>query len=344
MRDDASQAVAATQAMEQTGDIGLGLNPLVGYGTADFVAGLVKVAERLVADPKLAIETSTTLLQRLATAGLGQADLRPQPGDKRFADPMWSSNAFFRALQQCYLAWAEAAGTWLDRSGLDGRNDVRARIAVELLLGAAAPTNTLLGNPAALRKLLETGGSSVLRGIEHMVDDLGRLPAQVDARKFTVGGNLAASPGTVVFASDALELIQYAPATERVHSRPLLIIPPQINKFYLYDLAPGRSMIEYLVAGGQRVFAVSWRNPGPGQRDWTLDTYVAALLEATDVVREITGSEDLNLNAACSGGITASLLLGHLAAKGDRRINSVDLDGHRARHERREHDHLTCHA
>src|SRR5271165_7521239 len=327
-RDDASPASGAMQPTERTGDIGLGLNPLVGYGTADFVKGLAHAAERHMAHPQLAVEIGAGFLRRLATAALGQSDLKPEPGDKRFADPVWDSNLFYRSLKQSYLAWAEAADTWLDRCGLDTSNDARARLAVELLVDAAAPTNTLLGNPAALRKLLETGGASAARGIRHMVDDMlanGGLPAQVDATKFTLGGNLAFSPGAVVFTTDVLELIQYAPTTEQVYSRPLLIIPPQINKFYLYDLAPGRSLIEYLVAGGQQVFVVSWRNPSADQRHWNLETYIAALLEATEAVREVTGSADLNLNAACSGGITAALLLGHLAAKGDRQINAATL-------------------
>src|SRR5271157_4963970 len=316
------------QATERTGDIGLGLNPLVGYGTIDFITGLTQVAGRVVTQPAATVQIGAALAQRLATAAFGGSDLKPRPGDKRFADPLWDSNPFYRSLKQSYLAWSEAAEAWLDRSGLEGSNDARARIALGLLVDAAAPTNTLLSNPIALRKLLETGGGSVARGLGHMVDDLlgnGGLPAQVDASKFKVGGNLALSPGAVVFTSDVLELIQYAPTTEQVHSRPLLIIPPQINKFYLYDLAPGRSLIEYLVAGGQQVFAVSWRNPSADHRHWKLETYLAALLEATEAVREITGSEDLNLNAACSGGITAALLLGHLAAKDDRRINAVTL-------------------
>jgi len=337
-RDDAGQAAIAAQptdlqatdpqVTERAADIGLGLNPLVGYGTTDFIAGLAQVAERVVTEPGVTAQVGAALAQRLATAALGRSDLQPRPGDKRFADPVWDSNPFFRSLKQSYLAWSEAAEAWLDRSGLEGSNDARARFALGLLVDAAAPTNSLLGNPAALRKLLETGGGSVARGLGHMVDDLlgnGGLPAQVDASKFKVGGNLALSAGAVVFTSDVLELIQYAPTTEQVHSRPLLIIPPQINKFYLYDLAPGRSLIEYLVAGGQQVFAVSWRNPSADQRQWKLETYVAALLEATDAVREITGSEDINLNAACSGGITAALLLGHLAAKGDQRIKAATL-------------------
>src|SRR5271166_846327 len=279
-RDDAGQAAIAAQptdlqatdpqVTERAADIGLGLNPLVGYGTTDFIAGLAQVAERVVTEPGVTAQVGAALAQRLATAALGRSDLQPRPGDKRFADPVWDSNPFFRSLKQSYLAWSEAAEAWLDRSGLEGSNDARARFALGLLVDAAAPTNSLLGNPAALRKLLETGGGSVARGLGHMVDDLlgnGGLPAQVDASKFKVGGNLALSAGAVDFTSEVLELI------------------------------------EYLVAGGQQVFAVSWRNPSADQRHWKLETYLAALLEATEAVREITGSEDLNLNAACSGGI-----------------------------------------
>jgi polyhydroxyalkanoate synthase len=161
-----------------------------------------------------------------------------------------------------------------------------------------------------------------------MLEDIARnggLPAQVDKKGFRVGENLAASPGAVVFRNDMLELIQYEPRTEQVHSRPLLIVPPQINKFYLFDLAPGRSLIEFLTSKGIQVFALSWRNPTSAHRGWGLERYVSALLEAIDAVREITGNEDINLAAACSGGITASLLLALLAARGDRRVHTATL-------------------
>jgi polyhydroxyalkanoate synthase len=151
------------------------------------------------------------------------------------------------------------------------------------------------------------------------------MPAQVDKQSFRIGENLAVSPGAVVFANDVLELIEYAPATAAVHARPHLIVPPQINKYYVFDLSPGKSIVEHLVRAGFRTFAVSWRNPTADQRDWDMDTYAGALVDAIDAVREITGSADLNLHAACSGAMTVSALLGHFAAKGERPVHAATL-------------------
>jgi polyhydroxyalkanoate synthase len=149
------------------------------------------------------------------------------------------------------------------------------------------------------------------------------MPAQVDKRAFKVGENLACSPGQVVFRSEVLELIQYSPSTPTVHQRPLVIIPPQINKYYILDLAKGRSLVEFAVAQGFQVFAVSWRNPTPAQREWGFDAYVGALCEATDAAREITGDDQVNVVGVCAGGITTAVLLGHLAARGDARVASA---------------------
>jgi polyhydroxyalkanoate synthase len=265
---------------------------------------------------------------RVFKAWLGASDLAPAPGDRRFTDPAWKENPFYRAPLQTYLAWCEALNHAVDVAGLDRQSEQRLRFVVSQLTEAAAPTNTWLGNPAALKKLLDTGGASAVRGLTHMLEDLAHnrgMPAQVDTDAFQVGENLAVSTGAVVFKNDVLELIQYAPTTEQVYHRPLLAVPPQINKFYVLDLAPGRSLVEHLVNGGVQAFVLSWRNPTPDQRDWGLETYLRAVLEAIEAIREITGSEELNLLGACSGGITAALLLGHLAALGDRRVTAATL-------------------
>ena len=210
--------------------------------------------------------------------------------------------------------------------GLDAKSRERARFAVTLLTDAAAPTNTLLGNPSALAKALETRGRSLLTGVRHMAHDMrrnGGMPSTVDTRPFTVGGNLAATPGQVVHRSEVFELIQYAPAGEEVYARPLVAIPPQINKYYITDLAPGRSLVEYAVSTGVPYFALSWRNPTAAQRDWNLDTYVSACKEAIEVACEITGSPDANVVGICAGGLTMACLLGHLVATGERIVNSA---------------------
>jgi polyhydroxyalkanoate synthase len=151
------------------------------------------------------------------------------------------------------------------------------------------------------------------------------MPSQVDTRPFRVGGNLAVSPGAVVYRSEVLELIQYEPTTAKVRERPVMIVPPQVNKFYFLDLAPGRSFIEHAVAQGLTVFTISWRNPTSAQRDWSLDTYVGACLDAAEVVCDITDSDDLNMIGFCAGGITQSLLMGHLAATGRDLVRSSTL-------------------
>jgi polyhydroxyalkanoate synthase len=162
-----------------------------------------------------------------------------------------------------------------------------------------------------------------------MVRDLvtnGGLPAQVDPRPFRVGQNLANSPGAVVYREELFELLQYTPSTPEVRGRPLLIVPPQINKHYFLDLAPGRSLVEHTVGQGVQTFCLVWRNPRLNNRDhgrWALDDYVAAQLRATDVVRDITASPDLNVLGVCAGGLTTALMLGHLAATGDARINAA---------------------
>src|SRR5262249_45631208 len=233
-----------------------------------------------------------------------------------FQDPTWDTNPIYRAWMQGYLAWRHHLHALVDTIGLPAANTARAHFVVSLLTEAAAPTNFLLGNPAALKKALQTGGASLGRGLVNLLGDAaanGGMPAQVDKSPFEVGANLATSPGAVVFRSEVLELIQYAPAGAEVHARPLLIVPPQINQFYLLDLAPGKSLIEYTVKHGMQVFAISWRNPTPAQREWGLETYLTAVLDAIDAVCEITGSRDVNALGACAGGITTMALLANMA-------------------------------
>jgi class II poly(R)-hydroxyalkanoic acid synthase len=168
-----------------------------------------------------------------------------------------------------------------------------------------------------IKEVVNTGGENLVRGARRLARDLAtppRLPATVDTSRFEVGGNLAASPGSVVFRTDVFELIHYKPSTERVREIPLLFVPPTINKYYILDLAPGRSMIEHRIDQGQQVFAISWRNPEQAQGHFDLDTYAAAVAQARDAVASIAASPQVHLAAACSGGVITTGLLGQLAA------------------------------
>ena len=197
--------------------------------------------------------------------------------DRRFQDPSWERNPWFFVLRQWYLAWGRLLHELVDAAELDAPTTGKAHFATELLVDAASPTNVLWTNPAALRRAYETGGLSVLAGLKNFFHDMetnGGKPSQVDASTFRVGENLAATPGKVVFANDLMELIQYSPQTETVHEVPLLLSPPWINKYYIMDLAPGRSFVEWAVANGHTVFAISYRNPDESMREVGLDDYL----------------------------------------------------------------------
>src|SRR5947209_4004645 len=188
------------------------------------------------------------------------------------------------------------------------------------------PDQHAAGQSGGHEEDVRDGGASLVKGLTHMLGDLannGGMPSQVNMKAFQVGKDLGISPGAVVFKNEVLELIQYQPTTPQVYQRPLLIVPPQVNKFYVMDLSPGKSIIRYLVGSGQQVFAISWRNPTPQQRAWGFETYDRAILEAMEAVRAITASPDVNISGSCLGGMTLSTLLGHLAARGDQRIHAV---------------------
>ena len=221
-----------------------------------------------------------------------------------------------RRVVQAYLATAGAVDGIVDDADLDWRDHQRVRFLAENLLEALAPSNVPLLNPASAKAAIDTGGMNFVRGARSLVRDLARpprIPQMVDASAFTVGENLAATPGAVVMRTELLELIQYAPQTPAVREVPLLMVPPTINKFYAIDLAPGRSWVEHLVRSGQQVFTLSWRNPDARHADWGLDTYVQAVLDAVDAVARICRVDQVMLTGVCSGGILASLAAGHLA-------------------------------
>jgi polyhydroxyalkanoate synthase len=258
----------------------------------------------------------------------GKAEVAPEKGDKRFKDPIWTSNPAYKLMMESYLAWSGAVTRWVDSLDVPERDKLRAKLVSGLLTDAMAPTNALVTNPTAMKATLDQGGKNLVAGFRNFMKDMTQnngLPSMVDKSKFEVGGNLALSPGKVVYSEEHLELIQYAPRTDEVWKVPVFIVPPQINKFYVWDLAPGRSIVEYLVGEGHQVFIVSWKNPTAAQADWGIDSYVEALDRATAVACEISGSDELNIVGACSGGITAALLIALWGARGETRAASLTL-------------------
>jgi polyhydroxyalkanoate synthase len=279
-------------------------------------------------NPQVLIEEHIALGRALLDIAAGSSKIAPDPRDRRFSHAVWQKSGYYRRLMQGFIAWRGMLNRVLDRADTTTDDRERARFVLQLATEAFSPTNSLLGNPGALHRLSETRGKSLLYGLTNFIDDLNNnfgMPRQVDERKFQVGRNLATTPGAVVYRGASFELIQYTPQTERVHKRPLVIVPPQINKFYATDLSPGRSFAEFAVQHGVQTFCISWRNPTAAQRDWNMETYLTACKQAIAVACEITGADKVNAMAACAGGFTLATLLGHLAATGENSIESATL-------------------
>jgi polyhydroxyalkanoate synthase len=253
--------------------------------------------------------------------------LAPATGDKRFADPAYANNPLYFLLEQQYLLGTQLVTELLDAANLDTKQDLKARFAAKFIMDALSPTNSLPGNASAVRRALETGGKSVVSGAHNMLDDLrdnGGWPSQVDISGFEVGLNMAATPGAVVYRSDLIELIQYKSQVKRVHAVPLLFCPPWINKYYIMDLAPGKSLIEWAVQHGHTCFAISYRNPDSSMRALGLEDYLQqGPLDAVRVVREITGAPQVNTVSLCLGGTLTAIGLAYNASVGDDSIKSA---------------------
>ena len=306
----------------------LALNPLVGIRGQDLVDSAGILFKAVVNEPKVATEQWLSFLGEVGAIVAGKSERAPRAGDKRFTDATWKESTFHNGLLKAYLAWGDAVSGLVDKSSLSEIDKARAHLVTEILIDAVAPTNAMLTNPAAVRKFLDTGGQSLWSGLKNYLEDLsknGGMPSMVDQSAFKVGETLAITPGAVVFRNELLELIQYTPTTPNVRKRPLVITPPQINKYYALDLSPDKSMVRFLLDSGFQVFCVSWRNPTAAHREWGLDTYVAALDEAVDVAREVTGSDDISMLGSCSGGITATAYLATLGSAGQQKIKNVVL-------------------
>ena len=305
-----------------TATVPVGLQPAQAFSAA------ARFAQTLAKQPQVVARRAAQLVTEQAKVLAGTSTVEPGPKDRRFTDEAFQENAMYKRLAQSYLAMDQQVHGLVADLDIDEKSRLRTEFLADLITDAIAPTNTLLGNPAALREARRTKGQSVRDGLRHFAHDVkenGGMPSMVDSRPFTPGDSVAATEGSVIFRNEVLELIQYAPTTTKVFQRPIVVVPPQINKYYILDLAPGRSLFEHLVGAGHQTFAISWRNPGPEQRDWNLDTYCAAIIEAIDATLEITGAKGVNMLGVCAGGITQAALLGHFAATGDKRVSSASF-------------------
>ena len=304
------------------------LGPLVGVAREDFVGAVALLLRETASDPKRFMRHAQSLGEDMVKIMTGKSDLAPHPKDKRFMDPAWQYNPFFRAGAQYYLAVQKGMRSWLEELELDELERNRANFIANIILDGLAPTNTLAGNPSAQKQILNSGGLSLLKGLQNAYNDIVHnkgMVSQVDKRPFKLGENVATSKGSVVLRTEMFELIHYAPTTDEVYEIPQLTIPPQINKMYINDLSPEKSIIKWQVDNGLQTFVISWRNPSKEQGHWDMADYIASCEEALAAVSAITGSKKVNVSAGCSGGQTASVLASKLAATNNDVLGSLTL-------------------
>ena len=299
---------------------------ITGLRGRDLLSTLRNVAAHGLRHPVHSARHALALGGQLGRVLLGETLHQPNAADTRFADPSWTLNPFYRRSLQAYLSWQKQVKRWIDESDMPDDDRARAHFAFTLLNDAVSPSNTLL-NPLAIKELFNSGGHSLVRGLSHLLDDLmhnNGLPSQITKHAFEVGKTVATTPGAVVFRNELLELMQYKPMSEKQYAKPLLVVPPQINKYYIFDLSPSNSFVQFALKNGLQVFMISWRNPDVRHREWGLSSYVEAVEEAMNVCRAITGSREVNLMGACAGGLTIAALQGHLQAKRQlRRISNA---------------------
>ena len=302
------------------------LGPLVGLARQDFVGAVALLLRETASDPARTVRHMQSFGDDVVKILTGKSDLAPDPKDKRFMDPAWRYNPFFRAGAQYYLAAQRGMKHWLEELQLDELERDRANFIANIIIDGLAPTNTLVGNPTAQKRLIDSGGLSVIKGLKNAYNDIVNnkgMVSQVDKKPFKLGENIATSKGSVVYRDAIMELIQYAPTTEQVHAIPQLTIPPQINKMYINDLSPEKSVVKWQVDNGIQCFVISWKNPTKAEGHWGMDDYIAACRKAIDVVCEITGAKKVNVSSACSGGQTGAILASRMAADGDTRLGAL---------------------
>lgn len=307
---------------------------------SDAVKTLASVAEYWLSDPSRALALQTTLgkayLDLWATTAkrlAGEAAppvAAPDPRDKRFDDPEWSSNQFFDFLKQAYLLSSKWAQQLVDQAtGLDPHTRQKAEFYMRQIASAASPSNFVLTNPELLRETLNSNAENLVRGMRMLAEDIeaghGDLKIrQSDATQFSVGGNLANTPGKVIYQNELMQLIQYEPTTAKVYKVPLLIVPPWINKFYILDLAPEKSFIKWCLDQGLTVFVISWVNPDARLAKKSFEEYMReGPLTALDIIDTVTGERKVHAVGYCVGGTLLAITLAYLAAKREQRMLSA---------------------
>lgn len=305
-----------------------GQNIVVDLRISQLLDTAAKLFERAVGQPSAIAEESAYLAQELQKVVNGQSSWAPPRHDKRFNDPAWTENTFYKNLLQGYMAWSQSLQNFALKAGLEPKEAGRARFLLSQISEALAPTNFLMSNPAALKAAIDSGGKTLLDGYQNFLKDAAErrpIPSQVDFRSFKVGENLAVTPGDVVMRHEMFELIQYAPQTEQVWQRPILFVPSIINKYYAFDLAQGRSLFEYLVKAGFTLFSMVFRNPKPEHDHWGMEAYIEATDAAFRAVREISGVEDPHTIAVCGAAPVVVSLAGYYTARSQRNIGSMTL-------------------
>ncbi len=334
--EHAGRAMAAYLRPRETGEI----KTTIGDDIGEMVRSLGHVAEYYMSDPARVIEAQTALttkfidlwaatLQRFQ-GGPAKPIVEPDRSDKRFSDAEWRENPFFDFIKQAYVLTTRWADDLVSRADdLEPHERHKAQFYLRQVTAALAPSNFIGTNPELLRATLAESGENLARGLKMLAEDIeagkGNLRVrQSDARAFTLGVNMATTPGQVIFRNELIELIQYAPTTPEVYKRPLLIVPPWINKFYILDLNPEKSFIRWAVSQGLTVFVISWVNPNSRHADKDFAAYMhEGVLAALDRVEQATGERQVAAIGYCVGGTLLAATLGYLAAIGDKRINSV---------------------
>lgn len=307
---------------------GVALNLALGVDREEVMQALQSLIAQLTDHPRIISDVWQNLATELAAITMGLSSIDAAKEDPRFRDDAYTDNPFYKRIGQYYIAWGRAMDDWLEQIELQGMDDKRARFLLGILKDMMAPVNNLYTNPQAMKALFDSRGQSLANGLKNFLDDLKNnhgYPAVADRHGFQIGKDVAASVGAVIYRDDVFELMQYEPVTEKINERPLLYVFSQVNRFYLGDLTLDRSLFQELLAEGIRVFAISWRNPTIDHKDWNIDTYANSVIQAIDLLREITGQEQVNVIGLCAGGITCAAALGLLTARGINTVHSHSL-------------------